>query len=320
MANNNWYLTSNGNPTGTSKMASSLPAIHLNIVKTGMNELRRRMGELRDNSPVVKSGAWIRSYAKHLNISEHISSSMNLVGLEGGYDKQIYADCYDKVYLGIMAGYLYTDRIRSKINTGAHASAHANTPSIGAYATWLNKAGWFIDTTLREFWSNMDASSTTTQGNIIKYSPDRNFTTASLEFGRQLRAEHLILEPKVELQYAYAGEKSFDTSIGNKLWYGDTQSINARAALMAAYNIKLENNSIIAPFMEVGLNNEFDGKTKIKYAGGNFRSDLSGTSYDLTAGINAKLTDSLHLYSEAAYEKGSKVEAVSGNIGVRWNW
>jgi outer membrane autotransporter protein len=245
---------------------------------------------------------------------------MNLLGVEGGYDKQVYADCYDKVYLGVMAGYLYTDRIKSRMKNGDTGTALANTPSIGAYATWLNKEGWFADAAVRGFYSMMKASGRTAQGASVRYRPGRGFTAASVEFGRQLRAEHLILEPKVELQYAYAQAKNFGTNIGNKISYSDTAGLTARAALMAAYGMKLDNGAVLEPFVEFGMSNEFDGVTKIKYAGADFRSDLGGVSYDVIGGLNMKLSDMMNIYGEAAYEKGSKVEAISGNVGVRWNW
>jgi len=93
----NWYLQSNGQATGTAKNIANIPAIHLSNVKTDMNELRKRMGELRENSPQAKNGAWVRTYAKHLKVDDSVESRMNLYGAEAGYDRQLYSDCEQKL-------------------------------------------------------------------------------------------------------------------------------------------------------------------------------------------------------------------------------
>ncbi len=324
-ADNNWYLQSNGVMTGVAKAVSNLPAIHLSMVRTGMNELRKRIGELRDNDPAHKDGLWARSYAKHLKVDEFIDSRMNLFGFEAGYDKQIYGDCDQKVYAGLMAGYLYTDNIKNSLNTGGHGEAHANTPSLGVYMTWVHRQGWFFDATLREFWSDMSATSYNNIGQAVAYDPDRNFTTASLEFGRQLaynadEYSKYILEPKAEILYGFAKAKSFTTTSGNDIHYGYTESITTRLALMLGYNRALDNGMILEPFVEFGLSREWNGRTDIKYAGSNFRSDLKGTGYDMSLGLNAKLDKQWNLFSEVAYETGEVYEGLSTNIGVRYNF
>lgn len=328
LADNNWYLQSNGRATGTAKMASSMPAIHYSIIKTGMNELRKRLGELRDNDHSVENGLWVRSYAKHMHVDDFVNNKLSLVGFEAGYDREIYSWCDNKVYAGIMAGYLYSDDIKASQKTTAGnsgASAHANTPSVGIYATWINHLGWFADATIREFFSDMKTSSTTAQGNSISYRSKRNFTTASLELGKQIEYRmhtnfKYILEPKIEAQYFTSKSDSLRTNSGHTLKYGQTQSFSTRAALMAGYNAKILNSMTIEPFIELGVSREWDGKTDINYSGSKFRSDLEGTTYDFVLGINSQLNRDFSVYSDVTYENGSVAEAISANVGLRYTW
>ena len=114
-----------------------------------------------------------------------------------------------------MAGYLYTDNIRTKNTRSFDGTGHANTPTVGLYGTWLNSDGWFVDATLRAFWSDMKLTGYTAQGGMISFDADRYFTAGSLEAGRQLSWDitdysKWVMEPKLELSYAYAKAKSFN--------------------------------------------------------------------------------------------------------------
>ena len=317
--NNNWYLTSTGRMSGTAKALANVPAIHLSIIKTGMNELRKRLGELRNNDPKSKDGAWVRTYAKHLKVNDTADAKMNLYGIEAGYDQQVYADADNKVYTGIMTGYEYTDNIKTKL-LRSKSTGHAKTPSLGAYATWLNSSGWFADATIREFWSSMEASNKSASGNIIKYDPDRNFTTASFELGRQIRKDNFIIEPKAEVQYAYSKAKSFNTNIGNKIHYGKTESFVTRTALMTGYSIKADNGAVWEPFVEVGVGKEWSGTTDITYAGSDFKSDVNGFVYDVIIGVNTQIDDKWSVYGETSYEFGPVYKGIGANIGMRYSF
>lgn len=46
----NWYLKTEGELTQTAKSVRLMPALHLSIVNAGMNELRKRLGDLRSGS------------------------------------------------------------------------------------------------------------------------------------------------------------------------------------------------------------------------------------------------------------------------------
>lgn len=321
----NWYLQSNGNVTNTARTIANMPAIHIDIVKTGMNELNKRLGDIRSNSHKKFNGLWVRSYAKKLNVDEFVDSKMNLFGVEGGYDYNVYQDCHNKLYVGLMIGYLYTDNIRTTQNDGPKGRGNANTPSVGAYVTWFNDLGWFADATVRNFWSNMNVSTKTSQNETISFDADRDFIASSFEFGKRFvfkqdSKSSYLLEPKFEVSYSQASSDDFRTSNGNKINYSETQSFASKLALQTGYQHQFDGGEIVNPFIQFGVIEEWDGKTNIGYAGSEFQSDVSGTSFEIMGGLNAQLTNSFALYSDVAYEKGSVVEAVSGNVGLRYNW
>lgn len=195
---------------------------------------------------------------------------------------------------------------------------------MGLYATWLNYYGWFADATVRHFWSDMDVNNFDNQGNLIKYSPDRNFITASLELGRQLEyrmdgKNKIVFEPKGEVQYAYAKSKSFTTHTGNNISYGETRSFSTRAAMKVGYNMSTV-YGVYEPFFEAGIIKEWSGNTDIEYAGGFFDSKLGGTGYDFAIGLHSKINNNTSMFGDITYETGSVYKGVSAQIGIRYNW
>lgn len=69
-ADTNWYLETAGDLTKTAKSVEGVPSLHLSIVNAGMNELRKRLGDLHGDNPNAPAGVWVRGYGKHLRVHE----------------------------------------------------------------------------------------------------------------------------------------------------------------------------------------------------------------------------------------------------------
>ena len=72
--------------------------------------------------------------------------------------------------------------------------------------------------------------------------------------------------------------------------------------------------------MEIGLIEEWGGVTDINYAGGDYKSDISGTRFEFGGGLNAKINKDWSFYSAVRYETGGVVKALSTNLGVRYKF
>lgn len=321
----NWYLKSNGVVTSVVDTMVNLPPVAISIAQTGMNELNKRMGELRNFDMKKSEGVWVRSYTKNLKINDTIDSRTNIYGFEGGYDHKVYSNNKQAGYVGIMAGYMYSDKLKSYQKNGERGNGDIKTPSFGVYGTFLNNKGWFIDATYRAFFTSMDVSSKTAQGSSVTHKQNRLLHATSIETGFRKeiikdQTSKYTIEPKIEMQYIYSGRKSFKVNNGNYLEYGTSQSLLGRLSINIGYSKKLESGTILEPFVKMGVIEEFDGKTDIRYMGENLKSNISGTSFEFGGGMNAILNNTWGLYSEVVYEKGSVVESFSTNIGIRYNW
>jgi outer membrane protein OmpA-like peptidoglycan-associated protein len=93
--------------------------------------------------------------------------------------------------------------------------------------------------------------------------------------------------------------------------------ISTRAALTAGYLKKRASGLLAEPYAEVSYRYEFDGEGDIGYGGAGFESDLSGGVLEGALGVNWQLGKDVYAYAQGSYEKGSKVEAFGGNLGIR---
>ena len=75
------------------------------------------------------------------------------------------------------------------------------------------------------------------------------------------------------------------------------------------------------PYAKVSVINEFLGGDRITTNQTNFFLTLSGPAIDVTAGLNARITDSIYLYGQYEYENADKFRAPwAVNTGLRWQW
>ncbi|MCL2017305.1 MAG: autotransporter outer membrane beta-barrel domain-containing protein [Alphaproteobacteria bacterium] len=336
-SDDNWYLTTNMSPdpsnntaqlTNTAKTIANVPAMHLYIVKSGMNELRKRLGNLRSENKEKQAGLWIRSYGKYLNVNDTISTRIGLVGTESGIDisRKLHNS---ELYVGIMGGIMYSDSVKIKQTNKFYGSGDASIPNIGTYATWMHKSGWFVDATFRNFWVETNLNNVSSSGHDIEHRAMRNFISTSVESGRSMwhyapsfaqfgkREISLIMwEPKVEARYSLGLGSSHKTSFGDVITFDDTHSFDTRLALQATYLVE-GTDSVWRPFIEAGIYNEWLGNTKMNFAGVYMDSDIGGAGFDISIGTNVRMTQSSYAYGDFTLEFGNAYESYALNIGMR---
>ena len=323
----NWYLGTDGTLIPTAKSIEKIPSLHLSIVNAGLNELRKRLGDLRSDNPNVPAGLWVRSYGKQLRIHEKTGARMGILGMEGGFD--IVTNLPGgKMYLGILGGYLSSDNIRVFQKNAPDAKGHSHTPVAGIYASWFaDKTKWFVDLTARYFQVSSDLNNIRDHNAINGYDLKRDFRTFSAETGRlfDFSAPRFInsgsslvtIEPKLELRYAQGNSKKFITNNGGTGFVDKTRSLVSRLNIQTSYLPKGE-RSTWKLFAELGIFNEWLGKTKINFAETALTtSDLGGLGAEVSLGFNAAVSDTSYLYSAMTVEVGKAATSYMFNAGLR---
>ncbi|MBR4508978.1 MAG: autotransporter outer membrane beta-barrel domain-containing protein, partial [Elusimicrobiaceae bacterium] len=295
-----------------------IPMLNAVIARIGMNSLNKRMGDLRDmNNPARNQGIWLRTYYKDMTVSDLLKTDMSLFGVEAGYDWLINPDEPNKVYLGVMLGYVNANDIKTKTNIGNNKGS-GDAPSVGIYATIINDNNWFIDFAARNFWSKIE-NTTQTSLNTLSFDVKRNLFTASVEAGKTILSDNgLKVEPKAELSYIRANADTTNVVNGTgDLKYSAETYLTGKAAIMFSYQAQMSNQLLIEPLLELAYNYEFDGKGKVSYGGAETETSLKGGYLEVDAGVNAQLTKDIYLYALGSYEKGSKIDGFGLHAGIR---
>ena len=312
----NWYLTTNGVQTNTSRTINNMPALHLAIVRSGMNELRKRIGDLRNDYAAPPQGLWVQAYGKHLKVNDTIKSTMPLFGIESGVDFDVPVD-FGNLYVGFMGGAISADNIRVHQTTISDGSGRTIAPNAGLYASLMGNNGWFADATMRYFWIDMAMNNIAADGSDISYDMNRGFVTTSMEVGKKFNISSFTISPKTELQYAHAASGQSRTNTGSDISYDATSSLLTRLALHAAY-FNNGKKSSWQTFAEIGVLNEWMGETKMNFAGLDYVSELDGIGFETRLGVMGNLSNNLYFYGDISYEIGSVYQIISGNIGIRY--
>ena len=320
-----YYLRFTQELTDTFKTMLNVPIMNVVIAQTGMNSLQKRLGDLRamDNTQ-AKQGVWVRSYYKDMTVDDLIKTDANLFGAEAGYDWLFRAEEPTKLYAGVLVGFVSTRNIKTKKSNGMYDKGDGEAPGVGVYATLLNENGWFVDMAARNFWSKLDMKNHSATGTELAYKPNRNVLAASMEVGKSInnelaRNKFIRLEPKVEVGYMHASAENASVgNTGNDIRYNAANYVNAKAGVLLAYNAVRDNGLLIEPLLELAYRYEFSGKGDISYAGATEKSDLSGGTLEVNAGLDMQLTKNLYWYGLGSYEAGNKVKGWGVYAGIRY--
>lgn len=326
----NWYLTAQ-HLSNTANTVSDIPAIHLGILKTGANELHKRLKDLRRNSDKEQSGLWFQTYAKHLNIDRSFEVKMNLTGVELGTDFNVALNS-GKLYLGLMGGYLCASDIKIEESASYKGKGDAKVPSLGFYGSLITQNNWFFGASARYFRIDMDINNFTANTQSIVYDVDRNFIAGILEFGRTLSYEtpvwaknflghnsKFLLEPKTEFQYAYAPSSNHKTNTQNSIRFESTDSLTTHLALQAEY-LPSGSHSKWSTFIELRTFYEWLGKTDVNYAQTKLKTDAGDWGFVSALGVSVPVSKSVSFYSDLSYELGSVFKTAAANLGIRYNF
>jgi outer membrane autotransporter protein len=119
---------------------------------------------------------------------------------------------------------------------------------------------------------------------------------------------------------AWAGGTDYTVSNGLRVNADSQTSLRGRLGLRAGYHIDCGSKAF-EPYAKVSVINEFLGGDRITTNQTNFFLTLSGPAIDVTAGLNARTTDSIYLYGQYEYENADKFRAPwAVNAGPRWQW
>lgn len=265
-----------------------------------MNDLTKRMGELRDSPQGV--GVWARAYGSEQEYGGVDATNTSI---------QVGAD-YDVGYGWKVGGaFTYTDGSSDFSNGNAEHDSYG----FAVYGSWLSENGQFVDLIAK--YSRLDTDFAV---NGMNGSYDNNAWSISAEYGWRFKlAELAFVEPQVELTYGTLFGDDITASNGVRIEQDDFTSFIGRIGVRSGFYFPEKKGNIYARFSVL---HDFDGEMESKASLGRARNtvtdDLGGTWVEYGVGANFNWTDRTYTYVDLERNSGGEVrENWRWNVGLR---
>lgn len=280
----------------------SISALGIMQWRHEMNDLSKRMGELRDSPEGV--GAWARIYGSEQEYGAQDVTSKNT-------SVQVGADFDVGSGWKVGAAFTYTDGSSDYHGGDADNKAY----SLAAYGTWMAENGQFVDLVAK--YSRL---STDFDLNAMDGDYDNNAFSVSAEYGWHLRFnESFFVEPQVEVTYGQVKGETVKTSNGVRLEQDDFDSLIGRVGVRAGFHFPKDKGTIYA---RVSGLHDFQGDYDVTATKGkavnDFSDDLGDTWVEFGLGANFNWTDNTYTYVDLERSNGGEIkENWRWNIGLR---
>lgn len=299
--------TDNPNVHGIAEMA----ALGLHIWRNEIDDMHRRVGELRDSS-AQSNGLWTRVYHGKAEYGDQ-NVTNRYTAFQFGYDRQVQ----DGFWLG--GAFSYTDGD----NNFDYGDGDSNLYTFSGYGSWLFGNGVYLDLVGKV---GRMKNAFDIRFNDIKSTGDYHTNAASLsaEMGwRYFATEELYLEPQVQMWYGHVFDADYQTSTGIKVENDSVDSLVGRVGVKMGYKDSQGRGGV---FLKASVLHDWEGDAKFRYSKGanvsrTLTESLGGTWYEYGLGADYNATDQVHLYADLEAGNGGEVDTdYRFNVGVRYAW
>lgn len=269
------------------------------VTRVEMNDLRKRMGDLR--SVQGKSGVWAR----------YDGGKLSGQGLDHKFNKiQVGADTMptdNGIRYGVALSYTVGDV------DGSASTADTDTYSLAGYAVWLGEQGQFADVIAR-------VAKVGTDLDTAAYSADLDQLSLSIsgEFGWRFDlAKSLYIEPSIEATYTYIEDESF-TGTTAHFEIDSTDSFMTRAGAALGWKLPDDRGDI---YVRGGVVHEFLGDSELSVNHGFRTVELDGqdTWFEYAIGGTYKVGNNAYVYLDIERSAGGDIDVDwRANIGARY--
>lgn len=296
--------------TENTKLAAfnSVSAMATMAWRHDMNDLTKRMGELRDSPEGI--GSWVRFYGSEQEYGrQNMTSKSTSVQLGSDYD----------IVSGWKVGgaFTYTDGT-SKYDNG---SSDNKAYGVAAYGSWLADNGAFVDLIGKYSRLSSDFELSSMDG-----KSKNNALSASVEAGWHIPfAELAFVEPQAELTYGVVLGDDFTTSNGVKISQEDTEALIGRLGVRTGFHFPNKKGTVYA---RASVLHDFKGESEFSASlvddasvRSTMKDDIGGTYYEIGVGANFNWTDNAYSYVDIEKQNGGDVkENWRWNVGFRYVW
>ncbi len=167
--------------------------------------------------------------------------SQNNRGIEIGADKAT-ALPNGKVYVGGMLG-----TAKSDLNFGEGASGNIESRMVGAYATYMNDNGVYVDSVLKYSRLDNDLRFPTNLSRAVKGSYSANAYGADIEVGKHILLDKgWFVEPQLEISVTRTEGGRYTATNGLRVESADMDSLQSRIGSLFGRSLELSNGRMLS--------------------------------------------------------------------------
>ncbi len=301
-------VTANSNINGIAEMT----AVGLHIWRNEINDMNKRLGELRDSSDDA-NGVWARVYNGKAKFGDQKITN-KYTAFQFGYDRQVA----DGLWLG--GAMSWTDGDSDFAVGGGDNALMALT----AYGSKLWDNGMFVDVTGKfgriknEFDIRLanGRSSADYDANAVSVSAEAGWRVYPLNNG-------FFVEPQVEMMYGRVESVDYTTSTGVKVNQDFAETLIGRVGFVMGLKCPADRGNA---YVRASVLHDWEGDANFKFSkdGVNSRAiseSLGGTWYEYGIGANFNATKQLHIYADVEAANGGEVDTdYRVNLGMRYSF
>nr|WP_244427548.1 autotransporter outer membrane beta-barrel domain-containing protein [Bartonella vinsonii] len=286
------------------------------VFKNESQTVRAGRGILERNKKT--SALWTYAIKSKESVSaEHIDFKLEQTGIVLGISG-LNELAHGEFYIGGFGSY---DKARVAHARGGVSGI--NTYGIGAYATYFDDSGWYLDSVLKYNHSQNTLNAISTNGLAIEGNYNQWAVGASFEAGYRMKvAQHSWIQSYAQLMWLQVEGK--EIKLSNEMT-GDISpftSLRSEVGLSLGYEFLDGLETSLMGYVTASWlrENKDDNHTTINKQH-QFVTDLSGNAGKLGIGLSSFLSNTLKLYAEAHYVKGHKTkQSLLGILGVRYSF
>lgn len=299
------------------------------LARSTLSTFHERQGEqgLLQEQGVAAAG-WSRAFGGRTRqqwsgtVAPNLDASVR--GFQVGHD--VFASRSDEGVRQHAGVYLSRARLSGDVKgfalgfeDNAVGDVRVDGDSLGAYWTLIGPQRWYVDSVLQ--YTDLDGRARSDRG--VKIDLRGHVLTGSVESGYPLPlGERWSLEPQVQVIAQRIALRSDDDGI-SRVEQDSQTNWTGRLGLRLTGNALL-GDVPLTPYLRVDSWRSFGGRDTLSFAGGDpIKTDQAARWFDVGAGVTARLSPSLSVYTGVTYSNnlGSRqLEQVSGNLGLRLSW
>lgn len=309
-----YYLYNSAQPSNLSQGAISSSAGSVVAWYGEMNEIRKRLGEVRLGQ-TSSDDIWSRMYATKFAVRPAGADSYRQIthGIEIGKDNPQSFHGGKKIS-GVLVGYGKGDS--SFVSGGSDST---DSTYLGAYGSWLRDDGSYFDLIGKYNWFNHSYSAPALGGGSDSGSYRNQGLGLSAEIGKHIeRADGFFVEPALELSSLWSGSASYNSANGLAVHVPSARSLQLRVGCTIGKTWRKQDGGTRQLYGKMSWVNEYAGDSSVRVDSATFDASLKGHQW--VAGLGFVDDGKNHqLYLDAEKSWGNSVSKEWGfNAGYRW--